>query len=236
MKTNTVFIVVLLLSITGCATVTPPPAPQVEYVDLPPLNSEASAEIGETLVAKGKIYVFEGLELLDRITDNGIAREYILEAGSMRLERTDSDGSKFFAPPGDSYYVNDKAFGRRVKPLGGYLILRPNGELELTGYYDLTNAGKVFPTAPRFRAGKVLDRAQPNFRQELIYGGRVGSQLRLTYREYAGDLIRPGFAQEAQYDISAESVIGFKGVRIEIIEATNTKLRYRVLKSFQDAP
>ncbi|MDN4592141.1 hypothetical protein DBA29_27040 [Xenophilus aerolatus] len=68
----------------------------------------------------------------------------------------------------------------------------------------------------------------------MIYGGRVGDQIKLTYREFAGELARTAFSQDVQYDLTTDKTIGFKGVRIEVISATNTKLEYRVLKSFPD--
>ena len=210
--------------------------PEVQFVDQPALNTEAVAEIGETLVAKGKLYVFDGLELLERVTDNGFAREYIVEPHAMRLEREDRDGNRYYEPALDSYFVNDKTFGRKVRPSNGYLIRKPDGSLELQGYYDLSYAGKISPAVPRHRVGKIIDRKQPNFRQELIYGGRVGNQIKVTYREFSDDLVRSGFAQEAQYDLSTETTIGFKGVRVQVLEATNTRLRYKVLKSFPDLP
>ena len=220
----------------GCASPPPVQPPEIQFTDHPPLNVEASAEIGETLLAKAKVYVFDGLELLERVTDNGFAREYIVEPNSMRLDRVDGDGSKWFVPALDSYTVNDKTFGRRVRPRDAFMVLRTDGTLQLRGYYDLTTAGQITPASPRFRAGKIVDRQRPNFRQELIYGGRVGSQIRLTYREFSGDLLRPGFTQEAQYDLATEQIVGFKGVRVQIVSATNTRLTYRVLKSFPDAP
>ena len=48
--------------------------------------------------------------------------------------------------------------------------------------------------------------------------------------------MRPAFAQEVQYDLGEDSVIGFKGVRIEVVEATNRLLTYKVLTSFPDMP
>ena len=127
-------------------------------------------------------------------------------------------------------------FGRRVRPSNAFLVRKKDGSLELQGYYDLTTAGKISPAAPRYKVGKIIDRKQPNFRQELIYGGRVGNQIKVTYREFSGDFVRSAFAQEAQYDLSTEQTIGFKGVRIQVLEATNTRLRYKVLKSFPDIP
>lgn len=231
-----VSLVVIGLALVGCATPPPIQPPELQFTDHPALNVESTAEIGETLVAKGKVYVFEGLELLERVTDNGIAREYVVDPNSMRLERFDGQGNRFFVPAIDAYFVNDKTFGRRVRPSNAFMVLKRDGSLELQGYYDLTTAGKITPAAPRYKVGKIIDRARPNFRQELIYGGRVGNQIKLTYREFSGDLIRPGFTQEAQYDLSTDQTVGFKGVRIAVISATNTRLTYRVLKSFPDAP
>ena len=233
MKKLLVIIAALVLS--GCATAPPIQLPELQFTDHPALNTEASAEIGETLLEKGKLYFFDGLELQERITDHGIAREYIIEPHAMRLESVDSYGNRYYVPALDSYFVYDKTFGRRVRPSNAFLVLKTNGSLEMQGYYDLTSAGNTSPSAPRFKVKKIVDRRQPNFRQELIYGGYLGNFIKLTYREFSGDLIRPGFTQEAQYDISTNSIVGFKGVRIQIIEATNTRLRYKVLKSFADA-
>lgn len=219
--------------LAGCASA-PVVVPEIRHVDKPALNSEATAELGETLVEKEKAYVFDGLELRERITDNGIAREYIIEPGQMKLIRRNADGSSVYEPSPGTYYVNDKTFGRRAVPRNGYVVKKADGTLELQGYYDLTGPGRISPPNPQHRVAKLVDVQRPSFRQELIYGGRVGDQIKVTYREFSGDFARPGFSQDVQYDLASEKVIGFKGVRIEVISATNTKLVYRVLKSFPD--
>jgi hypothetical protein len=48
--------------------------------------------------------------------------------------------------------------------------------------------------------------------------------------------MRAPFSQEIQYDLADGNIIGFKGVRIEVIEAANTQIKYRVLASFPDNP
>jgi hypothetical protein len=225
-----------VLFLAGCVAAPPLRPPEIQITNMPQLETEATADIGETLVAKGKLYVYDGLELQERITDNGIMREYIVEPNAMRLEREDSAGTKWFVASPGAYWINDKYTRRRAEPAGGYLLKKVDGSLELVGAYDMSGAGKITPAVPRHRVGKLVDRAQPNFRQELLYGGRIGNQIKLTYREFAGDLIRPGFTQEAQYDLAAEQVVGFKSVRIQVIDATNTRLKYKVLASFPDAP
>ena len=71
-----------------------------------------------------------------------------------------------------------------------------------------------------------------NFKQELIYNGRVGDGLKFIYREFSGDLARPSFTQSIQYALSESNLIGFKDAELEIIEATNTEISYTVRSNF----
>lgn len=66
------------------------------------------------------------------------------------------------------------------------------------------------------------------FRQELIYLGRSGDELSFKYREYSGSLARPAFSADLKYDLSESQTIGYRGARIEVIEAGNQLIRYRV--------
>lgn len=46
--------------------------------------------------------------------------------------------------------------------------------------------------------------------------------------------MRAPFTQDVQYDLSESSVLGFKQARIEVLDASNTALSYRVIKHFPD--
>ena len=72
-----------------------------------------------------------------------------------------------------------------------------------------------------------------NFVQELVYNGRVDNYLRFIYREFSNELARPSFTQEAQYDLSESTVIGFKDLRMEILDASNTEITYRLISNFK---
>lgn len=45
-------------------------------------------------------------------------------------------------------------------------------------------------------------------------------------------MARPAFNQELQYDLNESNTVGFKGLRMEIVNATNTSIEYKVLSSF----
>ena len=70
------------------------------------------------------------------------------------------------------------------------------------------------------------------FKQEFIFNGKVGSSLKFIYREYVNDMARPAFNQELQYDLNESNIIGFKGLRLEVVNATNTNIDYKILSSF----
>lgn len=83
-----------------------------------------------------------------------------------------------------------------------------------------------------FQIGQVTRSEPGNFRRELVYQGRVGNELRLSYREFSGEMARPAFTQELTFEFNGGAVIGAKGARLEVIEATNTTIKYRVLQGF----
>src|SRR5690606_27655124 len=71
-----------------------------------------------------------------------------------------------------------------------------------------------------------------NYSRQLFYNGKAGNTLKFTYREFIDDMARPAFTQDLQYDLSESNIIGFDGLRIEIIQANNTSITYKILSDF----
>jgi hypothetical protein len=68
-----------------------------------------------------------------------------------------------------------------------------------------------------------------SFMEELIYTGRSGNTIHISYREYKKDFARPAFFQELRYDIGQSTTIVFKQYKLKIIEATNEYIKFIVL-------
>ena len=66
-----------------------------------------------------------------------------------------------------------------------------------------------------------------SFQQTLIYSGKVGDKINVGYREFSSNVARPAFNNEVEYDLSESKIIGYKGARIEVIEATNEYIKYK---------
>jgi hypothetical protein len=127
---------------------------------------------------------------------------------------------------------------RAVGELGdGTLIVKVNAwDLGVTpegralGYRYFNSWGGVWPEEPLLKLVTTVEGLPNAFRAQVIYSGVDGETVRAVYREYSSDFIRAAFSQELQYNIARDSVIAYRSIRIQVIEATNAELRYRVLE------
>ena len=71
-----------------------------------------------------------------------------------------------------------------------------------------------------------------SFKQEFIYNGKTGQSIKFIYREFEDGFNRSTFQQDVQYDLNESNIIGFKELRLEVIEATNQNITYKVLNNF----
>lgn len=74
-----------------------------------------------------------------------------------------------------------------------------------------------------------------SFKAEILFSGLTGSTLRAVYREYADDYARPAYSTELQYNLDESKLISYKSIKIEVIEATNSRLSFKVV-SDDDLP
>lgn len=120
-----------------------------------------------------------------------------------------------------------------------------NAEFDRYGFFTVTPDGHVvnFVPADAMENPRRLEQeSEPLFRRaadygdqpgaftaEMVYSGLAGTVVRALYREYTDNLARPAFTQELQYDLGADSVIAYKSIRVRVLAATNSALRYSVL-------
>lgn len=81
---------------------------------------------------------------------------------------------------------------------------------------------------------RLNDLYPDSFQQTLLYNGRIGNRITLAYREFSSNMARPAFSNNVDYDLSESMIVGYRGARLEIIEATNTEITYRVLSGFSN--
>ena len=236
------FLTIPILLITGCAS----PIKVGDFtrstnIDYPPKSTHVTKGLGERLVAQGSRTVGPAIV----VTETTQFNKEEGESSVMTCAVTVTPTSVFKRGTYQTDSVQADCFG----PVN-YQITLSNGTTNWncqgqTGVGDICHNGKgefflaaLAATAPleqdhdHIRLVEKAVENKDNFIQELIYNGRVGNSLKFVYREFSDDLIRPAFSQEVQYDLSESSIVGFKDLRIKIIDASNTEITYILISNF----
>ena len=117
------------------------------------------------------------------------------------------------------------------------------GAITLQGSFHYSNDGKTIGVITNFyqavnaRANGITRTTRPSLspdaiQRSLVYGGKTGSKIKLGYREVWKNITRPSHDVFVEFDLADSMIVEFKGARIEVIEATNKSIRYRVTHTF----
>lgn len=212
--------------VASCATVKTIPM-KFRVSDEPSLNTSQTKELGERLVLKGEEYYQDALQITEMSeTDFSISMmKYPYGIGdSFPLKGSNKDWELF--------YRNDMVGTTTMYMIG---VARNKSNPAIVRPFLWTTNGIATKRMDVFKVKETTytdPKCENCFKQEFIFNGRVGNNLKFIYREYINDFARPAFTQELQYDLNESSTIGFKGMRLEIEKATNTNITYKVLSSF----
>ena len=92
--------------------------------------------------------------------------------------------------------------------------------------------GKLCESNQPFSRTKRPSLEADGFQQTLIYSGRIGSKINIGYREFSNSYARPAYNNDVEYDLSESSIIGYKGSELEIINATNRDITFKLIRNF----
>jgi hypothetical protein len=204
--------------------------PEIYTIFKPELNKITNTEIGFILVSKEKGHNYDAIKITKEFK---IKLDYIIKT----IEEDKIFINQYNTKKYDLYSSSSNSeFGIAIeRSLGNLMIYTTsdNDGIYTTGFSD-DGINFIRPNEKiEYIQTKALAKERSYFKQEFIYNGRVGDGLKFIYREYLNDYARPALTQDLQYDLSERKIIGFRGLRIEIINATNTEIEYKVLNYFE---
>lgn len=194
---------------------------EIMHFSVPPVGRETTARLGEhmldqgTAVKKDVLYINEEARIMLGILSPG------------KFDKTGAD---------DRFEYYDESASEKVLIHDILGTEHPEASLktDLSGQrvcilypLDVDACGKADFT--RRTEDSIDDRG---FRRTLIYSGRVGDKLRIAYREFRNNIARGAYSNDVEYDLSEGNIIGYAGAQLEIIEATNSQIRYKVITHF----
>ncbi len=120
------------------------------------------------------------------------------------------------------------------KLVGGGVFI-PNSSTDNHSIFidNISTAIEPLGRKVKYELADIIAFSEKDFKQELIYTGKSGSNINIEYREFKGNMARPAFSQSLTYDISEDKMIGFRGALFEVLEATNSSIKYKAVKHIQ---
>jgi hypothetical protein len=211
-------IVLSLVILSGCVAVKHNGSKVVmSKIDRPPIGQVLVASIGDPLLEKGVIYEMNVLNVSERIEGFNYtipAKKYLQIGFDEKNDFYNAEGvtKNAFADPIDALSV-PKATTNEVCVVSIYS----------NPYCYEGNFSKL----------TTIAEGNESFQQTLLYSGRVGDKLNISYREFSGNTARPAFNNDVEYDFSTSKTIAYKGAVLEVIDADNTSITYKVIKNFR---
>lgn len=226
MKNSTVAFLILSILISGCATPTFNYKPAVTQVSFPNIGAESTANVGDTLVSQGSFSEHDAIQVESNI-DLGLFNSYTITKGIF-LKFGESDDVEYFSI--NNHFEGGGTIEKAALADPPRAVQAYKRENKICGI-SIFNAFLCSTHGNYSRVKRPIASAN-TFQQSIIYSGKVGNRIKFGYREFSGNTARPAFNNDVDYDLNDSKIVGYKGARIEIVEATNESIRYKLLSNF----
>lgn len=227
-----VIVTIISAVLFGACTSTQSLLPGLVSIDRPTQGETVVAELGDIVLERAQSKRYDAILLENEVTwfDLYGFRQFVMRPGRLVARETDEDFTYFFS----DQLTSRETFSGAVASASGGICIR-KGDANYVRAFSARGVCGVSPDQrPSFTPLSVPEAHAPNYRRELIYGGRSGSVLSFVYRELSGDQPYPTLSLDFHIDLADGLVFGLRGAKIEVVEATNSKLTYRVVSSFAE--
>jgi len=210
--------------------------PTYAWMQDPPVGKPVTAKVGQPMAVESLAAVFDGF------VSKGRYEIHIPDDVTLFPKHISPEDEYIIwgELPGGDVVARNMAFARAIRSdresgkLELVLIARRNGDIY--GYASFAHAeliiGKMNP-AIKLHPQRVA--VPVDFRQDLIYRGKSGDIMHVDCLEYLGDMATPVSKQAMTYNLAASKTISFKGVLMDIVEATENAVTF-VVKRYLIGP
>lgn len=226
MKPLALLLATLALTIlSGCVS------PQINYrpttkdISFPSLDTVVVAEIGDELVKQGTFTEQDAIHLASPVK---ISWAYVIEPGN--YVKRGGDGSREYFVPSYNGVNSGKITKAALADPWQYVSYKKSNDQ--IGIVTIVNVNITNNANGNVSYKKLPSLAENSFQQTLIYSGCTDDVITLGYREFSNNSARPAFNNDVEYDLENSKIIGYKGARIEVLEANNENITYKVLSNF----
>ena len=197
----------------------------------PSIGDVSMANVGAVMFTEYNYSETEEVRLVDAVSETfGLGARLQAPAGTMLHGATVSD-RRAYCTATPTFAMPFEDFSRSVC----FFDTDQDGLLDeywIDGTIESTS--RKVPAPAKYTVTQTTDNAGGGFKKDLVYQGMQADTLRISYREYVDDMARPAFAQDLTYNIEegGPTIVVFQNVRMEVLSADNSGVRYRVLQGY----
>lgn len=213
------------LLISACSSPTYNYVPEMKNFSIPAVGDIATAGIGDYLLDEGLAKTSKALKL-NSTFDSG---RHAAMPGTYLLIGTNKEYEYYQQPMTSAPLIHMNLLLNK-SPVTNATLRKTMGQNELCTLVpgDIDQCD----TFTNYEYVTINQIDGSGYRRTLFYNGKTKDILAIGYREFSDDKIRAAFSNEVEYDLGESNLIGYKGARIEVINATNTEITYKVLQGF----
>lgn len=221
-----------------------PIEPTPTVIEIPEESGQLSVAIGETMVAKARIYTYRGIELQKAIEarqrgGSGAGRPSVIIQPQYLVARSEDSkwlyftGNVIYKQGGVTNMTGELGTGGLQNRVGGLRFSKEDSsDIEI---WVRQHRGRGFHIEEplEFREATIGGGGEFNEAEELVFGGVKDEQLQIIYRKHIGAAPEPATEEIINVSQADGSEVSVKGASFEVIEATADGIKFRILKNFE---
>jgi len=219
---NNIGIFIASSFLAGCVSPQYNYQPTEKNLSYPKAGIVTTASVGENMLAQGLETLYDAIYVSNEIPTSLV---YTITPGYFIKTGQNKNGS-FYKSFNGNESGNVRALG--ISDPWEAIYVKNNGKICVISIYNYNRCTRN----NGFKKVSYKFASPKSFQNTLIYSGRIGNKIKIGYREFSENLARPAFNNEAEYDITESKEIGYKGAIIEVIDATNSYIKYKLINNF----
>lgn len=217
-----ILLLIAIAIITGCASPSYNYYPPSSESNTPLLNQETTVNVGDNLLESGKYQEYDAIYIPPNTKINiPVSKGIHLKIGS------DDNGDYYSLESQSNHNINSDQLTIGAKSL--FIEKKSLNTCIIAGLYN----NKLCVRNPNIIKTKTKVYTLDSFQQTLIYNGKIGNKINISYREFSSGIARAAFTNNVEYDLSTSNIIAYKGSRLKVLSANNESIKYKVLSYFK---
>lgn len=212
-----------IVTLTGCTTPSYNYIPKTTNLSFPEVGSVSVARVGDKMLSQGKYVESDAIRVLEQ---EQIKLAYTVFPGYFLKQGENSKGIYYKITTGAGAGRIEKSALADTHKL--VMVDKSDNEFCVVTWIDTYSCDDEV----KYQRTREEVVTPDSFQQTLIYNGKVGDKINIGYREFSAQRARDAFRNEVEYDLAESDTIGYQGAQLEIIEATNQSIKYRVISNF----